>query len=93
MVTTPILSDGLGPSVLQVRRADGKVFRTYRPPSFFGFVEWESDRSLLLQPIGSRHAAAVRCFVGGGECRRASRLYRGFGDNPEPLRSMRWTFP
>jgi len=92
MVTTSILADGLGPSVIQVRRVDGKVLRTYRPPSFFGFVEWETNHSLLLQPIGSRYAAAVRCFV-GGECRRASRLYKGFGDNPEPLQSMRWTFP
>lgn len=68
------------------------MLETYRPPSFFGFVEWETNRSLLLQPIGSRYAAAVRCFV-GGECRRASRLYKGFGDNPEPLLTMRWTFP
>lgn len=94
MLTTFIHTDGLGPSYYRVRQTDGTVLRTYRPPSFFGFAVWEGNRRLLLQPIGPDHIAAVRCVVApGGTCRRASRLYPGFGESPDPPWSMNWSFP
>jgi hypothetical protein len=91
MATVDIRSDGIGPSLVQVRRQNGKLLRTYRPPSFFGFVEWETDRRLLLQPIGPRYAAAVRC--GPEKCRRVSKLYPGHGGQLDPPFAMRWSFP
>jgi hypothetical protein len=91
MATVNIHSDGVGPSLVQVRRQDGKLLKTYRPPSFFGFVVWETDRRLLLQPIGPRYAAAVRC--GPVECRRISKLYPGHGGQLDPPFAMRWSFP
>jgi hypothetical protein len=91
MATVNIQSDGIGPSLVQVRRQDGKLLKTYRPPSFFGFVEWESDRRLLLQPIGRTYAAAVRC--GPVQCRRISKLYAGHGGQLDPPFDMRWSFP
>lgn len=90
MVTVPILTDGIGPRMVQVRRADGKLLRTYRAPMFFGFVEWESDRRLLLQPVGRKYVAAVRCSVVAG-CERASRLYPSPGTY-DPVMTMRWSF-
>lgn len=91
MVTLYIESDGIGPDVVQVRRQGGKVLRTYRAPLYFGFIEWETNRRLLLQPVGKRYVAAVRCDIAGG-CRRASRLYRSPGTY-DPPRAMRWSFP
>lgn len=91
MVTVSIDSDGIGPGVVQVRRQRGKVLRTFRAPTYFGFVEWESNRRLLLQPVGRRYVAAVRCTLPGG-CERASRLYEA----PalfDPIETMRWSFP
>jgi hypothetical protein len=76
---------------VQVRRADGTVLRTYRAARGFGFTVWETNRRVLLQAIGARQAAAVRCDVVAGHCVRASRLYRVPGDPPVP--SMRWSFP
>jgi hypothetical protein len=91
MITWYISTDGFGPSVVQVRRADGTVLRTYRAARGFGFTVWETNRRVLLQAIGARQAAAVRCDVVTGHCVRASRLYRVPGDPPVP--SMRWSFP
>jgi hypothetical protein len=92
MITWYINTDGLGPALVQVRRIDGTVLRTYRAAWGFGFSVWESNRSVLLQPYGAHRAAAVRCDVLTGECERASRLYRVPTGGP-PLESMRWSFP
>jgi hypothetical protein len=91
MLTTYILSDGIGPGFVQVRREDGKLLRTLRPPTYFGFVEWESNRRVLLQPVGRKYVAAVRCGF-AGECRRASRLYQAPAPF-DPIDTMRWSFP
>ncbi len=86
-----IQSDGIGPWEVQLRRARGKLVQTYRAPMWFGFVEWESERGLFLQPVGRHFLAAVRCDIGGG-CERASRLYDAPGTF-DPPETMRWSFP
>ena len=91
MLTVDIRSDGIGPGTVQVRRLHGKVLRTYRAPMWFGFTEWESNSKVLLQPVGKKFVAAVRCDVGNG-CERASRLYRSPGTY-DPPETMRWSFP
>jgi hypothetical protein len=91
MVTMDIRTDGIGPRTIHVRRQGGGLVRTYRAPMWFGFTEWESDREVLLQPVGRRFLAAVRCDVRDG-CERASRLYEAPGTF-DPPETMRWSFP
>jgi hypothetical protein len=88
MVTGHILSDGPGPRVIQVRREDGRLLRTYRS-EWFGFWRWETDRRLLLQVGGKESVAAVRCTLRG--CQRASRLFPREGRDPWQV--MRWQLP
>ena len=91
MLTVDIRSDGIGPGAVQVRAQGGRLLRTYRAPMWFGFTQWESNRAVLLQPVGRRSLAAVRCHLGDG-CERASRLYRAPGTF-DPPETMRWSFP
>ena len=91
MVTVDIRADGIGPRTVQVRRAGGKLLATYRAPMWFGFTEWESNTDLLLQPVGRKYLAAVRCYLADG-CERASRLYKSPGTY-DPPETMRWSFP
>lgn len=91
MLTVDIRADGIGPGTIQVRKQGGTLVRTYRAPMWFGFTEWESNRDLLLQPVGRRFVAAVRCAVSDG-CERASRLYSTTGTY-DPPETMRWSFP
>jgi hypothetical protein len=91
MLTVDIRADGIGPGTIQVRTARGRLVQTYRAPMWFGFTEWESDTDLLLQPVGRKYLAAVRCTLGDG-CERASRLYRSPGTY-DPPETMRWSFP
>lgn len=76
------------PPFLQVRRGDGRLLATYRARQF-GFVEWESRRSVLLETVGAKVTAAVRCRPGHG-CERASRLHQQPGGRPT---QMDWSFP
>ncbi|WP_243057327.1 hypothetical protein [Nocardioides sp. SR21] len=69
-----ILSDGIGPSSVTVRRATGDRLARYDAPYFFGSIRWESNTSLLLDTYDERRWATVRCD--GGECERASKLRR-----------------
>ncbi|HQR27955.1 MAG TPA: hypothetical protein PLP61_13025 [Nocardioides sp.] len=91
MLTIPILTDGIGASLVQVRRMHGGLVQTFRPPMYFGFTEWESNHQVLLQPVGKKYVAAVRCDL-TAQCERASRLFRSFGGT-DPLTTMRWSFP
>ncbi|GAB3197231.1 hypothetical protein GCM10027062_08510 [Nocardioides hungaricus] len=74
MVTTDILSDGLGPGEVTARTTKGgkrlAAYRTY----WFGAIAWETDRALLMDANTRRRAATVRCVV--AECERASAVRR-----------------
>ncbi len=72
MVTQPKLTDGLGPTRLWQRTAQGRLLASYRVGHHFGRVAWESWRTLLLDTYGNRTWAVVRCT--GSDCERASRL-------------------
>lgn len=88
MVTAHILTDGPGPYVVQVRGARGRVLDTYRS-RWFGLMEWESDRHLVLQAAGPRNVAMVRCTLVG--CERITRLWGT--RNRDPWMAMPpWSF-
>ena len=69
--TIHILSDGIGPGDVWLRRSGGKVLAHYSA-EWFGLLSWESDQSLLLDTNGKRKSATVRCLV--DDCERASDL-------------------
>lgn len=69
MVTVHLLTDGLGPGTVRLRTARGKLIATYEA-YYFGSIDWETNRSLLLDAHTRRHAAVVRCD--GADCERAS---------------------
>jgi hypothetical protein len=71
MATIHILSDGLGPRDVWLRRAGGKLLAHYST-HWFGQIRWESDKSLLLDANGKNKSATVRCRL--AECERASAL-------------------
>jgi hypothetical protein len=71
MATIPILSDGVGPSEVWLRRAAGQLLASYEA-KWFGPLSWESDKALLLDTNGRRKTAVVRCRV--DHCKRASKL-------------------
>jgi len=74
MVTTDILSDGLGPGEVTARTTKGgKRLAAYRA-YWFGAIAWETDRALLMDANTRRRAATVRCVV--AECERASAVRR-----------------
>lgn len=88
MVTAHILTDGPGPYVVQVRGARGRVLDTYRS-KWFGLMEWESDRHLVLQTAGPRNVAIVRCTLVG--CERVTRLWST--EKRDPWMAMpAWSF-
>jgi hypothetical protein len=62
MLTFPILTDGLGPGEVRLRRVDGTRLATYRTSWFSGW-EWEAPGTLLLDVNGSRKYAVVRCTL------------------------------
>lgn len=72
VLTTNIATDGLGASALQVRRAGGKLLRTYRA-DLFGSARFSGKNTVLFSAQGPRKAALVRCVV-GGDCERTTRL-------------------
>lgn len=74
VATIGILSDGIGPSRVTVRRATGDRLDRYDAPYFFGSIRWESSSSLLLDTYGQRTWATVRCDL--SSCERASKLRR-----------------
>jgi hypothetical protein len=72
VATIHILSDGLGPNSVTLRRAAGGALATYEAPYYFGRIGFEDDTSLLLDTYGQRRWATVRCAV--DDCERASKL-------------------
>lgn len=71
VATIHILSDGLGPRDVSVRRDTGRKLTDYRVAGWFGRLDFESDRALLLEASGRKRQAVVRCE--GSACERASR--------------------
>ncbi|MCW2853517.1 MAG: hypothetical protein JWM84_3181 [Nocardioides sp.] len=71
MATIDILSDGLGPTEVRVRRSGGRLVAHYAA-RWFGAISFESERALLLDTNGAKRAATVRCVV--ARCVRASAL-------------------
>jgi hypothetical protein len=74
MALVDLLTDGLGPSRVTVRRVGGREVASYDAPLYFGMVTWETSRALLLETNGPKRAALVRCR--GTDCERASKLGR-----------------
>ena len=71
IATIHILSDGLGPREVSVRRDTGGKLVDYRVAGWFGRIDFESDRALLLEASGTEKQAVVRCV--SADCERASR--------------------
>lgn len=72
LVSIPILTDGLGPRDVFLRRTGGGLVAHYRTAGWFGTLAWESASALLLDTNGTVKSATVRCVV--ADCERASRL-------------------
>jgi hypothetical protein len=68
----PLLSDGIGPSDIVVRKAGGVGLAHYSINGWFGRIAWETNTKLLMQSNGATRAALVRCKV--AECNRATAL-------------------
>lgn len=71
VATIHILSDGLGPREVSVRRDLGRKLVDYRVAEWFGRIDFETDRALLLEASGREKQAVVRCE--GVTCERATR--------------------
>jgi hypothetical protein len=72
MTTISLLADGLGPADVWLRRAGGRLLAHYSTPGWFGAQRWETGTALLLDTVGARKQAVVRCEV--ADCERASDL-------------------
>jgi hypothetical protein len=71
MALAHILSDGLGPTAIDVRTAAGKAVGKYNVKNgWFGQLEFESADTLLLETSGPHKTATVRCKATA--CERAS---------------------
>lgn len=77
LVTTHLLTDGLGSGELQLRESTGKHLRSFTT-YYFGQVWWEADEVLLMHAHGRKKSAWVRCEE-NGDCVRTSRLRRTDG--------------
>jgi hypothetical protein len=73
MLTVYILTDGLGPGRLQLRRGGGRLVATYHT-YYFGEALWETGAVPLMLTHGKKQTAWVRCAVDA--CERASELTR-----------------
>ena len=70
--TIPLLSDGIGPADIMVRKQGGAAVAHYRINGWFGRIDWETNTKLLMESNGATQSALVRCKV--AECNRASAL-------------------
>lgn len=71
LASIALLSDGIGPSWVTVRRIRGHALATYTA-SWFGELRWENNHDLLLDTNGRKRSATVRCDQ--QDCDRASAL-------------------
>ena len=63
LASIPILTDGLGPRDVFLRSTGGRLLAHYRTAGWFGAIDWESARALLLDTNGAEKSATVRCVV------------------------------
>ncbi|WP_109509896.1 hypothetical protein [Nocardioides speluncae] len=73
LATIDILSDGLGPRRVTMRTGAGRALVTYKT-SWFGAIEWETNRALLLETHGQTWTATVRATA--TTVNRATKLTR-----------------
>ncbi|MCF6377194.1 hypothetical protein L2K70_06235 [Nocardioides KLBMP 9356] len=69
MITIGILTDGVGPGEVTLRRTDGKKLATWTTSWFDGW-RWESPEAVLLDVNGARTSATVRCVL--ADCENAT---------------------
>lgn len=69
MLTIGILTDGIGPNVITLRRTDGTRLASWTT-SWFGGWRWESPDAVLLDVNGTRRSATVRCVL--ADCENAT---------------------
>lgn len=69
MLTIGILTDGIGPHEITLRRTDGTKLAAWTTSWFSGW-QWESPGTVLLEVNGARTAATVRCAL--AECENAT---------------------
>lgn len=72
MATTHILADGLGPGKVWLRRTDGGRLLASYSAYWFGTVQWETNRALLLDTHTKKRWATLRCVR--HDCERASKI-------------------
>lgn len=72
VATIPLLSDGIGPADIVLRKIGGTALAQYTINGFFGRIWWETPTKLLMEANGRVQAATVRCKV--TSCNRASDL-------------------
>lgn len=73
MATIHLLSDGIGPSDVWLRKAEGRKLAHYST-GWFGAITFESESALLLDANGRKKAVTVRCEL--SHCERATALRR-----------------
>ena len=72
VATIPLLSDGIGPADVMVRKIGGAALAHYSVNGWFGRVWWETPTKLLLESNGRTRSAVIRCKV--ELCDRATAL-------------------
>jgi hypothetical protein len=71
MATIPILTDGLGPASVTVRKIHGRKVATFTA-RWFSEIAWEDDTALAMYVNGKKQSAWVRCTE--ATCLRAGPL-------------------
>jgi hypothetical protein len=72
MATIALLSDGIGPADVMVRKIGGAPVAHYSINGWFGRIWWETPTKLLMESNGAVKSAVVRCKV--ELCNRATGL-------------------
>ena len=72
VATIALLSDGIGPADVMVRKIGGTPVVHYSINGWFGRIWWETPTKLLMESNGKSKSAVVRCKV--ALCNRATAL-------------------
>jgi hypothetical protein len=72
VATIALLSDGIGPADVMVRKVGGAPVAHYSINGWFGRIWWETPTKLLMESNGTSKSAVVRCKV--QVCDRATDL-------------------